>query len=279
MVAARPEFRSRQQKMSRPMVIASHSFSSRPPGRRRPRHHVHTMLDLGHACRSARHAALVARRRLQQQVASIAPVLQEPVEVPLAEPVALRLGVRASSPGGRGAPAERLGAHRLPAVGAHREGQVQVRVAIEAEAVVEATDLPQGLASDGQAVALDRVDLAGRRLVELAAVVARSRPTGQPARRAGSSKAASSGARKSPVGSSEVSSSTTISPRARRSPRLTASAQPSRSSDSTAGEARVRAAAAHRLLRPARWRPARSSWSMADGCARSPASRRVRSSG
>ena len=179
-------------------------------------------------------------------------MLQEPVEVAAAEPISLRLVMRGPAPMLVPGDRQRRGPDRHPAVGAHREGQVKVGVAVEAEPVVEAADLAQRLTTNRQAVALNGVDLARRRLLELAAVRAESSPRAPRYRPARRRRQPAAFPATSPVGSTEVSNRTTTWPRLRRSPRLTASAQPTALAQGERGRRCRRARAAHP---PARWRP------------------------
>ena len=119
---------------------------------------------------------VVAHRRLSRRSGPVAPVVEEAVEVPLAEPIALVLGQRGVAAVLVTLDGERFRAHGAPPVVAHGKAEVEIRVAVEAEATVEAADLAERLAADGEAVALDRVDLAGRSVLELACVLARHAP-------------------------------------------------------------------------------------------------------
>src|SRR5687767_6998060 len=104
---------------------------------------------------------------MEKQVAAVAPMLEEAIEVPAAEPMKLVVGhgrvvtmlVAAQREVGDG--------DRAPTACPRPEAEVEVRVAVEAEAVVEQTLVAQDLATDGKAVGLDRVDLARRGLLEV----------------------------------------------------------------------------------------------------------------
>ena len=85
---------ARQAMIVRPTVIASQSRRTRPP---MPRNQGQTTTRCGR---------VIGRRlRVEQEIAPVAPVVEEAVEVALAEPIAFCLGQRASSHDARGAPA------------------------------------------------------------------------------------------------------------------------------------------------------------------------------
>jgi hypothetical protein len=70
-----------------------------------------------------------------------------------------------------------LGSHCSPPCVAHREAEVEVGVAVEPETRVEPSDRPKRLAPEREAVRLDRVDLTGRCVLELAPVDADHAPS------------------------------------------------------------------------------------------------------
>ena len=163
-----------------------------------------------------------------------AEAVDDPVEVALAQPVALGLGqARVAAMLVAHAPAARRRAtarrdRLVVLVVAQDEAPPDVEVAVEAEALVERTARDGVRAAERQQVALDRVDVAGRRVLEPAQVVRDDAPTRRrprPSGRRGRRRAAST---TSPVGSTLVSRTMTTGPCARRIPMFSAAPWPSR---------------------------------------------------
>src|SRR6188474_1757517 len=96
--------------------------------------------------------------RVEQEVGALPPSVQEAVEVALAEPIAFGVGKLRPAPMLVAVQWQGIGSHRRPAGGADREREVEVGVAVVAEASIEAADRAQGLAPDRETVRLDRVD-------------------------------------------------------------------------------------------------------------------------
>src|SRR5918998_851103 len=96
----------------------------------------------------------------EQKVTPVTPVLEEPIEVPLAEPITLGVGKGYVPTVNVLDQRQGIGTDRTPSRVADREAEVEVGIAVEAEASVEAAHGAKGLSSNREAVALDSVDLA-----------------------------------------------------------------------------------------------------------------------
>ena len=176
----------------------------------------------------------VALRRLPDQEVEARPeAIDDPVEVALALAVALAVGeARLPAVVMANRPAVRRVLRRVADVAlalvAQDQAPPDVEVPIEPEVLVERPAFGDVGPPERLHVALDRIDVAGRRVLELPEVVRNDPP---PARDGDgrSSSAAASGVTTSPVGSTLVSSRTTTGPVVMRSPMFVAVAWPRRS--------------------------------------------------
>src|SRR3990170_62114 len=121
---------------------------------------------------------------VDEQVAAVPPVLEEAIEVALAEPVALGLRHRFPAPVLMALERHGGSAHRPPARRTDGEAEVQIGVAIELEASIEPAHRSERLPANGQAIGLNGIHLPGWRLLELPSIRARDAPrTGDADRR------------------------------------------------------------------------------------------------